>query len=129
MQTLQAVAGSIAVFTGIVHSVFGEVLIFRHLRQGTLVPALSVPPLRASHVRIIWATWHLASVFGWAFAAILFGIAASPDASLMQLFVQAAVAAYGGGSVLVLAGTRGRHPGWLALAVVAGLIWIAGRGA
>jgi len=125
MQTMLALAGVVAVLTGIVHSVLGEWLIFRHLRDRTIVPALGTPLLRARSVRIIWATWHLASVFGWAFAAVLFALASSPDASLRQLVVQAAVAAYSGGSILVLWGTRGRHPGWVALAAVAGLTWAA----
>ena len=71
MQTELAAAAVLSVVTGVVHSVLGEWLMFRHLRQGTLVPQLGAPPLRARNIRILWATWHLASVFGWAFAAIL----------------------------------------------------------
>ncbi len=129
MQTTLTIAAIIAVLTGVAHSVLGELLIFRHLRQGTFVPAQGAPPLRARNVRILWATWHLASVFGWALAALLIGLAAFPDAPIDKLVVQAVVAAYAGGSILVLVGTRGRHPGWIALAVVAGLTWVAAGGA
>jgi hypothetical protein len=128
MQTVLIVAAAIAVLTGIVHSVLGERLIFSQLRQGTFVPALGAPPLRARNVRILWATWHLASVFGWAFAAVLFGMAASPEAPIKQLVVQAIVVANAGGSILVLVGTRGRHPGWVALGTVAVLTWVAAGG-
>ncbi|MEC4717681.1 hypothetical protein RY831_00800 [Noviherbaspirillum sp. CPCC 100848] len=125
MQTLLAIAAVLAVLTGIAHSVLGELLIFRHLRQGTLVPAEDAPPLRNRHIRILWATWHLATVFGCAFAAMLARLAVTPHASFPDLLAEATIAAYAGGSLLVLIGTRGRHPGWFALAAVAALTWTA----
>ena len=94
MQTLFIAAGVTALLTGIVHSVLGEVLIFRHVRSGGLVPAMGARPLRERNIRILWTTWHLASVFGWAFAIILIG-------------------------------KKGRHPGWIALLLVAALTWAA----
>ena len=129
MQTALTIAAGLSAVTGLVHSVLGEWLIFRHLRQGTLVPHLGAPPLRARNVRILWATWHLASVFGWAFAAVLLGLADSPEAPVRQLVLQAIVAANVGGAILVLVGTRGRHPGWVALGAVAALVWVASGGA
>jgi hypothetical protein len=125
MQPLLLTAAGLAFITGIVHSVLGELLIFRKLRSGTLVPANGAPPLQGRNVRILWATWHLATLFGWAFAAILLQVALNPQVALLPLLASAAVAAYAGGSVLVLVGTRGRHPGWIALAVVAVLTWAA----
>jgi hypothetical protein len=115
------VAAIIATATGIAHSVLGEVLVFRHLRAGSLVPAAAAPPLRARHVRILWATWHLATVFGGAFAWLLFRLAQGRPMSA-TLVADAIVAAYLGGAILVLAGTRGRHAGWIALAAVAALV-------
>ena len=129
MQTALYVAAVLSVLTGAVHSALGEWLIFRHLRQGTLVPQLGAPPLRARNIRILWATWHLATVFGWAFAAVLWGTAQSPGAPLRHLVLEAIVAANAGGSILVLVGTRGRHPGWVALGAVAALAWFALGGA
>ncbi|MEO8011971.1 MAG: hypothetical protein ABI650_10035 [Dokdonella sp.] len=126
MQTTLTIAATLAVLIGVAHSVLGERLIFRHLRQGTLVPTQGAPPLGARNIRILWATWHLATVFGWAIATLLFALAASPDAQLGSLLIPAAVIAYAGGAILVLVGTRGRHPGWIALGIVAGLTWVAG---
>lgn len=126
MQTFLLVAATLAFLTGVAHSVLGEILIFRYLRNGTLVPGQDAPPLRSRHIRIIWATWHLATLFGWAFAGVLFELALSPHSSPLALLTDATVAAYGGGSLLVLIGTRGRHPGWIALATVAILVWAAG---
>jgi hypothetical protein len=126
VQMLFIAAGALALVTGAVHSVLGEVLIFRHVRSGGLVPGLNAPPLRERNIRILWATWHLASVFGWAFAVVLIGTGLNPsNESLRPLVLGAIVVANLGGSLLVFIGTRGRHPGWIALLLVAALTWIA----
>jgi hypothetical protein len=122
-------AAMLLVATGLVHSLLGEWLIFRHLRQGTLVPQLEAHPLRSRHIRILWATWHLASVFGWGFALVLWDLAAAPEAPMRDLVLRAVSGAGAGGAILVLVGTRGRHPGWVALGGVAVLCWLALRGA
>ena len=130
MQIMLVAAGVLALVTGLVHSVLGEVLIFRHLRSGGLVPAMGAPPLRERNIRIIWATWHLATVFGWAFAGVLLRLAVAPhNDSPGSLIVSAAVFAYLAGSLLVLIGTNGRHPGWIALLVVAALAWFGASAA
>lgn len=125
MNSLLAAAAALAFLTGAVHSILGEYLIFRHLRRGTLVPGLEAPPLRSRSIRILWASWHVLTVFGWAFAGVLLQVALSPQTSPLDAFLSATVAANACGSLLVLVGTRGRHPGWIALAVVAALVWAA----
>jgi len=120
MQTPYLVAAIIAVLTGLAHSVLGEILIFRHLRNGSLVPELGAPPLRERNVRIIWATWHLATLFGWAFAGVLLQLALGHPMSA-SLVTGAIVFAYLGGAALVLVGTKGQHPGWVTLTAVAAL--------
>jgi hypothetical protein len=126
MQMLYLAAGLLSVLTGLVHSVLGEILIFRHLRKGTLVPALGAPPLRERNIRIIWATWHLATVFGFGFAGVLFLLAFGHSMSSAPV-TTAIVFANLGGAILVLIGTKGRHPGWIALSAVAALTWVAAR--
>jgi hypothetical protein len=126
MQTLFIVAGVLTVVTGLIHSVFGEKLIFQHLRNGSLVPAMGAPPLRERNIRIIWATWHLATVFGFAIAGILFWLGlADTNQPLKPVVMSAIIFAYLGGSILVLIGTKGRHPGWIALLLVSALTWAA----
>lgn len=126
MQPWFLAAGLLAAMTGVAHSVLGERLIFRHLRAGSLVPTLGAPPLKERHIRILWATWHIGSVFGWAFAGVLLRLAFAPlDHSFRPLVVSAVVFAYFGASMLVLVGTKGRHPGWIALLLVAVLAWVA----
>jgi hypothetical protein len=124
MHALYLIAGVIAVLTGVAHSALGEILIFRHVRAGGIVPTLGAPPLRARNIRILWATWHLASVFGWALAAVLLRLGLG-DALTGAFVLGVVVAAYLGGAILVLVGTRGRHPGWIALSAVALLAWLA----
>ena len=118
MQPYLFAAGLVAVLVGVVHSVLGELLIFRKLRSSAVVPAQPAPPLQSRNVRIIWATWHLASVFGVGLAAILFALASSasePDPFTIRTIVGVFLAA----AVLVLIATRGRHPGWIGLLAVA----------
>ena len=124
MQPLLATAAILALVTGVVHSFLGERLIFRHLRVSSIVPTLPAPPLQNRHVRILWATWHLASVLAWAFAGLLWQLARASLPSLSaQSVLMAAAAGFLAGSLLVLFATRGRHPGWIALAVVGALSW------
>jgi len=126
VQTYMFVAGVLAVLTGVAHSVLGEILIFRHLRNGTLVPAMPAPPLKERNIRIIWASWHLISIFGWAFGVVLLLLSSPTNGQSAQtLVVNAAVFAFAAGSLLVLIATKGRHPGWVAMLGVAALAWLA----
>ncbi|MBP1875861.1 CHASE2 domain-containing sensor protein [Ensifer adhaerens] len=119
-----AVAGLLALVTGLVHSILGEVMIFRPLRNGSLISTTSSAPLAKRTIGILWATWHLVTVFGWAFAGILLQLAFAPQAaSTTGLVVTAIVFANVGGGLLVLVGTKGRHPGWIALLAVAAFAW------
>lgn len=128
MQPLLATAAVLALLTGVVHSILGERLIFQRLRDASLVPALPAPPLKSHHVRILWATWHLASVLGWVLGGLLWQLARAPGAALTSSFVLGAAAVgFSVGALLVLVGTRGRHPGWVALGAIGVLVGLAGR--
>jgi hypothetical protein len=114
-------AVALAALVGVIHSVLGEILIFRRL-----------PPHDGASRRhrrpfdILWATWHIASVMGWAFAVVLWKLAAMHEPSPLRGFLLLAIAsAYAASGLLVLIGTRGRHPGWIALFGVALLIGLA----
>jgi hypothetical protein len=123
LQPYLVAAAVVAVLVGVVHSVLGELLIFRKLRIAALVPTQPAPPLESRNVRIIWATWHLASVFGLGLAAILFALASRvPGAD--PFAIRVIVGVFLTGSVLVLIATRGRHPGWIGLLVVSVLAYL-----
>ncbi|RTL20379.1 MAG: hypothetical protein EKK52_10730 [Burkholderiales bacterium] len=115
-------AAALLVLIGIVHSVLGERLIFRHLRAGTLVPEAGAPVLRAYQTRILWGSWHLASVFGWTLAAVLAwraGPGHAEGGSALEMAVAAGLIA---ASALAAWATRGRHIGWVALLAAAALV-------
>lgn len=111
-------AGVCTLLIGGVHSVMGERRIFRHLRQGGLVPSLAEPLLRPYQLQIVWASWHLVTVFGLGTSALLF-VAARPDAPppLRNLMVLCAVGILLLSAALVALATRGRHLAWLALSL------------
>lgn len=116
-------AGILSIVVGLVHSVLGEFLVFKALRKGSLVPTTSAPPLRERNIRILWATWHLASVFGFAMGAILIRLAITAEAP--PFIIQAIAFSMCSGSVLVFYATKAKHPGWLGLLAVAVLCWLA----
>lgn len=125
MQPLLLGAGVVMALTALVHSIVGEFLIFRQLRSGGIVPTQGGPLLRERHVRILWASWHLVSILGWALAAILIAIALAAGEPLPNAWpAKIAIAAALAGSALVLFATRGRHPGWFSLLVAAVLAWL-----
>jgi hypothetical protein len=126
MNTLLASASLLLAIVALVHTVLGEVLIFRRLRKAGLVPTEGGSALRERQVRILWATWHAVSVLGWAMSAMLWQLARTPAADALQSQLLAAIAAGSlGASALVAIGTRARHPGWIGLLAVAVLVWLA----
>jgi len=118
-------AGCLAFLVGIVHSVLGEILIFRHMRMGTLVPTYGGEILKERRVRILWASWHLVTVFGAGLGVSLIGLSftSSRFASLdfIELVILFSMLV---SSLIVLAATKGKHPGWVGLLGVAVLIWL-----
>ncbi len=120
MQIFLFIAGSLAILVGLVHSILGEVLIFSRLRNDEIVPTSPAPPLQERHVRILWASWHMVSIFGWAFGAILLRMAFPATEQLFFLFVKdSIIVSTFVSALIVLVATKGRHPGWVGLLAVA----------
>lgn len=117
-------AAILSFLVGLAHSILGEMLIFRRVRQGGLIPTNGGRVIGEGHVRILWASWHVLTVFGWCLAAVLLWLAQAQPAGHAPI-VQAIVVAMAAGSFLVLVGTRGKHPGWIGLLGVAVLAWLA----
>lgn len=121
-------AAILAIVVALVHSILGEVMIFRRLRKpGRVIPTDGGDRLLGSNVRILWASWHVLTVFGLGLAAMLLSLASSSRTAEHDFIAQAIAVSMLGGSLLVLVGTRGRHPGWVGLLGVAGLVWLGGR--
>ena len=121
-------AGILCFVLGIAHSILGEFLIFKDKRtKRSLVPSKRSEGLKERHLRIIWATWHLASIFGWCLGAILIKISFGQrdlNSNFIEFIVHSMTYSMLLTSLLVLIGTKGKHPGWIVLLAVAILVWI-----
>lgn len=124
MNTFLFAAGVLSIVVGLIHSILGEVLIFKKLRVDSLIPTMAKEPLRERNIRILWATWHLASIFGWAIGAILIKLAGL-DLAVSDAIVQYIAFSMFAAGVLVLIATKAKHPGWVGLCGVAILCWLA----
>lgn len=125
MNACLVAAAVLAFIIGLVHSILGERWVFSRMRQGQLVPTNGGTVLRPPHVRILWASWHVLTVLGWACAAALILVASEPVATRLHTALLHVVAlAMLAGAALVFYGTRARHPGWAGLLGVAALTWL-----
>jgi hypothetical protein len=128
LSTAFTAAAMLAIVVALVHSILGEIMIFRRLRKpGRMIPTDGGERLLGSNVRILWASWHVLTVFGLGMAAILLRLASSARTAEHDFIAQAIAVSMLGGSLLVLVGTRGRHPGWVGLLGVALLVWLGLR--
>lgn len=120
-------AAILAFIVGLVHAILGEVLIFNRMRvDGQVIPTVGKPILRERHVRILWATWHIATIFGWAIAVVLYRLAQpATDLLLQDVLIQTIAFGMLASALLVLIATKGKHPGWIGLLLVAALCWLA----
>ncbi len=96
---------------GFVHTGLGETLIFKGWRQ-------SAPDIARQHRNIIWASWHLVTICCVAFGIILLAVGAGVE-DLTSLILYIIAAAFLLSSGLVLLATRGKHPGWVVLLIIA----------
>ena len=127
MNKYLAAAGALAFFVGFAHSILGEIMIFHRMRNGSIVPTNRGKIIGEGHVRIIWASWHVVTVFGWLIAAVLVWLAKSAAQLQEQAaFLSAISLAMLVSSALVFIATKARHPGWVGLLGVAALIWLGG---
>lgn len=123
-----AASGIVTFLVGLIHSVLGERLIFQRLRtSGEWIPTQCGPKLREPHVRILWVSWHLSTLLGWALCATLVMLSLPAARSWpTQPILAAIVAGLLCSSALVFLGTKGKHPGWIGLLVAAVLALLGG---
>ncbi|GGG57236.1 hypothetical protein GCM10011414_28860 [Croceivirga lutea] len=119
------VAGLLCFILGLMHSILGEVLIFRKKKgHKKIAPTIITSDLKERHLRIIWATWHLASFFGWCIGALLLKITMKQtelSADFMQFITITITITMFCSSFLVFIGTKGKHPGWIVLLSIGAL--------
>ena len=126
---LDAAAG-LLLGVSLAHSVLGETMLFRRVRGAAWLQADTGRRLGRGHLGILWATWHGVTALGCGIAAVFGWLAGMPPAARAPMaFVDDTLAgALAVVALLVLVGTRGRHPGWIGLLATAVLAWL-GRGA
>ena len=125
MNLYLVVAGSLVFVVGLIHSVLGEVLIFRRMRKGSFIPTYGSPVLKERHVRILWASWHCLTIFSWGIGAILLRLSFPTSQYIVQAFIEnAIILSMLTASLTVLVGTKGKHPGWLGLLGIAIFLWL-----
>ncbi len=118
-------ASALAFLVGLIHSILGEGLIFRRLRQGGFVPTNGGNILDERHIRILWASWHIVTIFGWCIAYVLLRLALpTTNTGLIEIIEQAFFIAILTSAALVFISTKARHPGWVGLLGVAICIWL-----
>lgn len=128
MTTNLLYAGILAILLGVVHSILGEVLVFRKLRNAddnSWITGSRELPIRS--IRILWASWHLVTVFGIAVGVILLKISQTTHdhvALVGSIETTIMIAVFLAGLVVFI-GTRGKHPGWLVLFIISMLVWLA----
>jgi branched-subunit amino acid ABC-type transport system permease component len=125
MNIYLAAAATLAFLVGVVHSILGEHLIFRRMRSSGVVPTNGGSLLLERHVRILWASWHVLTVLGWGLAVALAWLAIyPPPTDGLRFFARTIAITMLAGALLVLIGTKGKHPGWVGLLVVAVLSFL-----
>ena len=119
-------AGCLVFIIGLTHSVLGEIRIFRRMRRrGGLIPTEGSPILMEGYVRILWASWHIVTVFGWGLGVILLRLSfPSSEHTLQEFVLNTTLFSMLTAALIVLVGTKGKHPAWLGLLGVAILLWI-----
>lgn len=124
------IAGILCFILGFAHSIVGESLMFKDKKKpGHIVPTKGSTELKGPHLRIIWANWHLSSLFGWCIGAFLIKISLHQhklDAALLDFMLGSIVFTMFASSLLVLIATKGKHPGWIVLLLI-GILCIIGN--
>lgn len=120
------VAGILAILLGAIHSFLGEYLIFRKLQmKHKLVPTRSPKGLGERHLRILWGTWHLASIFGFGIGIALIQLAwihAPLETTLLFQIISTIAIAMLISSLVILVATKGKHPEWIILLLIGTLL-------
>lgn len=131
-------AGALALLLGLAHSVLGELLLIRRLSNDYLPPIAPFSLIEMRKLGLVGSTdlarrtlrftWHLPTVLGWAFGAILLRLSMASSPGPDQEFVERAMAlSVLSCSLIVLVCSKGKHLGWVAFLAIAILIWLGGR--
>ena len=119
MSILLLIAGCLSLLLGLAHSFLGERLIFVGWRK-------TPPAIPRRHRNIIWASWHIGSFLGFGIGGALIWLSHFPDLIIvLKPALISLVLGFVLSGLIVLYGTRGKHPGWIVLSLIAALTWFS----
>jgi len=124
MISLLHIAGILVLMLGVIHSALGEVLIFKRLRSTDLTLASGSPALSPRHLRALWSTWHLASIFGFGLGLTLLIFTLYPSDAI-KLATKGISITFLVSSLFWGLGTRGKHPAWIVFLIISALSWFS----
>ena len=107
-------AGCIGCAVAIVHGILMQKMMIR--------PILADPSLSANNYRLIPLLLHFSTFFWFFGGAALVATPLMPNAAAIQTTAIFVGLSYAFGAIGNFWGTRGRHPGWMLLAIAAALI-------
>ena len=122
MNILLVIAAVLVALVGIAHSYLGErYILVRLFRRGNLPDLFRKADFTKRTLRL---AWHVMTVLGFGFAALLIALASS-DRDDIRTMCQIISATFALSGLLSLIVSRARHLPWIAFFVIAGLVWIA----
>jgi hypothetical protein len=115
------IAAALALALAVAHSYLGERwILIPLLRKDDLPRLLGSSELTKRTLRL---AWHITSVCGLGFAALLVALA-SPGGAAGRTQAQVIAATFALCGVVALAGSRGRHPSWIAFFAAGIMTWL-----
>jgi hypothetical protein len=135
MNVYFAAAAILLFILAVAHSILGELLLIGRLRKDSLPPIAPFSLLEVPGMGLAGSTdvardtlrftWHLPTVLGFGFGAILLWLSLPSSAGTRLAFVEWVMAlSIGACSLTVLVCSKGKHPGWVVFLAVAILIWL-----
>ena len=113
-------AALVLLLVAVAHSWLGERFILIRLFRGTDLPAVLGDADFTK--RTLRFAWHVTSVMGLGFAALLVALA-SPAGTTVRMIAEIISATSALSGLVALVGSRGRHLSWVAFLAVAVLVW------
>ncbi len=120
------ISGVLAIILGVVHSTLGELLVFQHLCKSGVFSDNGATKLKERHLRSLRSTWHLVTLLGWGFGAILLVLSLPAIQDEIHKHVSQVVSiTFLICAIFWLFGTKGKHPAWVVLVVISIMAWWA----
>jgi hypothetical protein len=115
------IAATLLCCTAVAHSYLGErFILIRLLRRSDLPRLLGDDDFMKQTLRL---AWHITSVVGFGFAALLVIIASHPVSVFSRKMTDVIAITTALSGLVALVGSRGRHLSWIAFFLISALAW------